>query len=249
MFQRRSNYGLPHPDPKIIQKLESLVARGLVDELVYYDPQSSNLPLAESSFAWHQHSLNKRNIGLQDALARGCNQFISMDADEIYNPNQFDFMSKELHYSDFQVGAVQHLQYYKSNEYIKYFAEQECVSGLIKITPDVEFVYDFPAKIPIDPSRKPNLNKYRKFARFEIEMHHLSFVRMDFSQKYLNHGALEDLRGDLSLLVKHHERWAYPQKAMWAGNELVKIRKIKPRVNISVFQSLMLENQGSPRSG
>lgn len=81
---------------------------------------------------------------------------------------------------------MQHLQYYKDSIYIKKIPEEEFVSTLVEIKPSTEFVYKADVPITIDPTRKPIGVKYRVFKRFEVQMHHLSYVRRDLNTKLSN---------------------------------------------------------------
>ena len=242
VFQTTSHWGRAHPNPRIHLFLESLVTRGLVDSLIEFNPNhekiSRSLPDVRDNVSFHQYDVAKRNMGLQDAISAGCNLYLSLDADELYVPKQLDYMAKEIHLGNWDFGVVQHVQYWRTNTYIKFWAEQEFVSGVIKIRPDVQFQYGYPTGFAIDPARSPNSNKIRRFRRFEVTMHHMSMVRLNIAQKYLNHGAQMDLASEVKSIERHYKNWTYPERGLWPGQDFFRIRRIRPKVKIVNFLSL-----------
>jgi len=243
VFQVRSHWGNAHPNPNMIRDLENLKQRGLIDSLIIFDPSRTGLDSAVDNKTFHQFDVEKRNLGIRDALTAGCSLFISLDSDELYSVNQFQYMVDVMTFGKYEASAVKHIQYYKSNRFIKRFSEQEYVSGIIKIGPETKFVYNFECPYAIDPARKPNVYRYRKFRRFEIEMHHLSFVRLDIATKFVNHGAREDVKSGVDAMVNYFNAWHWPQPGMWAGNKAVSLRKIRKRVDIKTFENLSAGNK------
>ena len=130
------------------------------------------------------------------------------------------------------VGACQHNQYYKDEIFMTYPKEQEFVATVHKIENNTRFIYNFPCRLPIDPSRKTNNTNYIVFPRQKVEMHHLSFVRKNLRRKLMCSFARIDIENNIDKLVKYYDDWQYPQPAMWAGGDLRSVKKVERKFNI-----------------
>lgn len=232
VFQTTDNWGLPHPRGiNEIRNFWSEVKRiGLVDEIVEYCP--SRAPATDYRSHQEVHDVAKRNLALELAKKDNIDLYMCIDNDEIY-------LTKQLRYMKFtmsrkrnreKVAAVQHLQYFKDNKHIKVPIEQEYVATIFWISEDSQFVYDYPLSIPIDPARRPNINKIRRFRRFEIEMHHMSYVRDDIRIKLKSSAMRNEFH---QINEKISELWdAFPSvdRVLWASNWVTtkKVRKVIP---------------------
>lgn len=248
VYQLHSHWGSPHPNALFMDILLDLRTRGLVDELIEYNPMNSGLPEAFDASSWHSHDVVKRNMGLAAARRQGCTHFMSLDSDEIYVPEEFAYMRYVLTRDSHEprVGAVQHLQYWRSNEFRKAIPEQEFVTTIFPIHEETRFIYGYDAPIPIDPGRKPNISKYRVFMRYEVQMRHMSFVRRDLSVKLRNHGARNDIASVAEGIASTYASWKWPQPGRWASGELIPLKRIKPVVDIRTFlQEDVRKSEGS----
>ena len=193
VYQTTSNFGNP-ANPDLKENLERLKKEGLVDELYLYEP---NLKISAQ-----QNEKNKRDIGLKLSKKGGCNYFLSMDADEFYDENQFNEALNYIVLNNIKMSAVGIIEYLKS-------PENQIVGGYT-FTPKGAELYNFyvPFVIKIsqfkkqrhgknyfpcytDPTRKlSHAGRFKLFSLQEIAMHHMSTIRLDINKKYDNTSAL-----------------------------------------------------------
>lgn len=195
IYQLVSNFGHP-ASVDLEKKLKKLKEEGLIDEIYLYEP---NLKLHPQ-----QNEKNKRDIGLKLAKKNGCNYFISLDADEFYDEEQFDNALDYIVLNNIKTSAVSIVEYLKSPE--------NQLVGAYTFTPKNTELYNFyvPFVMKIDkfktqkhgegyfpcytdPTRKLFHNgRFKLFSMQDVVMHHMSTVRLDLSKKYDNTSALDD---------------------------------------------------------
>lgn len=127
----------------------------------------------------------KRNIGLELARKAGFTHFLTMDADEVYDPEEFN--------------RAKH----KGNQVcpcVVYFAKPTLTIGrdvtlvpfIHEITPGLQHTFNrkYPyawinGQIRIDPTRSMNINSGVNYTE-EVTMHHASWLRKDYDKKIRN---------------------------------------------------------------
>ncbi|MDD3436983.1 MAG: hypothetical protein PHC64_07530 [Candidatus Gastranaerophilales bacterium] len=193
VYQTVSNFG-NSANPDLEEKLKKLTAEGLVDEIYKYEPDFALSP--------HQNEKNKRNIGLELAKKRHCNYFLSMDADEFYDEEQFKQALDYIIENNIATSAASIIEYLKSpeNQIIgnytfipeKFDLYNFYVPFIIKINRFKEQFHGedyFPCAT--DPTRTLfHRGKFRLFSPQELAMHHMSTVRLDLNKKYDNSSLL-----------------------------------------------------------
>lgn len=204
VYQTVSNLGNPS-NPDLEEKLKKLKNEGLIDEIYHYNPDLKVSP--------HQNEQNKRDIGLKIAKKDKCNYFMSMDADEFYDEEQFRLTLDKIVRSNINTSAVRIIEYLKE-------PDNQIVAGYTFV-PDGFELYDFcvPFVIKInkfinqkhgqgyfscsvDPTRKLFHNgRFKLFPMQEIVMHHMSTIRKDLNKKYSN-SSLMDSSEDTQKSVK-----------------------------------------------
>jgi len=227
VYQKISNHG-----EQCNEGLEPLLRRlrdeGLIDRLHIYEPDIQNTGGENASL----NETKKRNIGLEISREVGCTHHLTIDCDEFYTDEQFRFMKEEMERGNYATGYCQHLQYYKDSIYRLKYPEQEYVATIEKITPDTQYIYNIACEVPIDPTRKTNNvangGGYRIFAREECQMHHLSFVRKDIKKKLWNHSSRRFFtEAGVDRIVEYYKNWKYPEKVMWAGENLLEVIEVQ----------------------
>lgn len=207
VYQTVSNFGEPAND-RLVPLLKKLKEEGLIDELFEFKPSVNK--------GGHHNELNKRNIGIALSQGAGCTHHMSMDSDEYYVKEQFEFMKKTMLEGDFDSSACQMVTYYKEFIYRLEPKEEYFVTGLHKINIASKYLYAYNFPVLVDPTRRVVPGKFRKFEREEIEMHHMSYIRDDIRKKLNNSSARGNFR-DIDRLVNRYESWEFPQKALLGG--------------------------------
>jgi len=210
VYQTISNHGEEAPE-RLYLTIKRLVNDGLIDVVIKYNPLPINAKANE---------LDKRNLGLELSKSNGCDYHMSMDSDEFYKKDEFNYMVKTIIDGDYDMGVCQMCSYYKSPEYQLSPKEDYFVSVLHKITEQTKFVMNQPCSVVVDPTRKINFNKLKIFARNEIEMHHMTYVRDDIFSKLNNAGAKPIYQNNIKKIGDYFNNWEYPMKAMLAGPQL-----------------------------
>lgn len=202
VYQTVSNFGNPS-HPKLVDRLNHLVALGLVDELQRMEPREFSdeekvalcSPVSKELggpptmvSAQFFNELSKREAGRQMCMAAGCTHFMSMDTDEFYKVEELLYAKRKVLANDLDGTACKMRFYFKEPTYeMLPFDEFNQVPLIYKIKPDSPLLLAHPYPCVVDPTRRlSNVSRFYEFDRDEIEMHHYSFVREDISSKMTN---------------------------------------------------------------
>lgn len=234
VFQETGHWGETSANPALPSFLKELKSIGLVDEVFFWN--EGILPSGVEEF--NTLDMVKREKGLELARQAGCTHFLNLDNDELYTTSCLKYMKKVMMNSrrlepDYSV--LRHLQYYKDSSLILKSKEQEYVMGIFPIKEDTHFVYRAESPFPIDPGRKIRGSKIIEFWRFEVCMHHLSYVRKDIRTKLLSAHAREGNLPELAKIVNRYENYSFPQTGFWGHGMEVELRKIRPKISIKYF--------------
>jgi hypothetical protein len=184
VLQVTSNYGekISEFDMGTIQELK---VKNLIDEIVIYQPE-----IFEDKLQGTLNEINKRQLGFNLSVENGCDVHMSIDTDEIYEPDQLHYALWRFNTSNYTTAICNHRQYVLNSSWELAKPEGGFVTLFEKIR---DGKYDIAAKLPfpVDPTRviKSKRNKILRFYRFEVEMHHLTMVRRDILKKYRNSSA------------------------------------------------------------
>jgi hypothetical protein len=139
----------------------------------------------------------KRNFGLDTARRSGYTHYISMDADEFYDPLEFNKMKERFNDHSLQGLVCRSRVYFKSPS-LTIGLDTTLVPTIHKITPDLrhEFNRKYPfawdgLNIRIDPTRSFNINSGIQMC--DAIMEHYSWVRSDYEKKIRNSSARANL--------------------------------------------------------
>ena len=207
VYQTMSNFGNPC-DEGLVPLLEELKSKGLIDELFEYRPKVNR--------GGHFNEIKKRNLGLYLSEGAGCTHHMAIDSDEFYTDEDFKLMKSQMGTNGYESSACQMTTYYKEPIYRLDPKEEYYVSLLFKIRQGKEYVIGHPFPVLVDPTRRMEPGRCKIFARDEIEMHHMSYVRKDIRKKLQNSSASPNFR-NIDKLVDYFEKWEYPKQALMGG--------------------------------
>lgn len=151
-----------------------------------------NIYQREPQFSHPMNSeIDKRNFGLNKAREKGYTHFLMMDADEFYNPIDFQKAKEQFQVKPELQGLVCQTQVYFKSPTLTIGLDTTLVPFIHKITPTLkhEFNRRYPFaweghNIRIDPTRSLNINSGVEMS--DIVMHHYSWVRKDYAKKIRN---------------------------------------------------------------
>jgi hypothetical protein len=226
VYQLISNHGNP-----CSENLESLLIdlkkRGLIDELVLYTPKIEDIDNPELASI---NETEKRNIGLDLSRNNNCTHHMTIDVDEFYTTEQFEYMKRTMIQGNYDSAVCNHCQYYKDSIYILKYKEGDFVTTIQKIYDYTKYIYKIDFFVGVDPTRKTNNQNCRVFFRDEVEMHHMSFVRKNIKTKLMNSSAKRHFTEEhINKIDNHYKNWTYPMQGMWTGGNLVDIIEV-PRL-------------------
>ena len=222
VYQTVSNYGHACSDD-LIDTLNRLKSIGLVDELQLYTPKMFSRDKNNASY----NELEKRNVGLNMSRRNNCTHHMSMDCDEFYVPEQFEYMKATIVEGDYDSAVCHYTNYYNDSIYkIDAPYDAAYVSTIYKINDDT--AYKFRSKnspVKIDPTRKTNNNNYIVFDPLKVEMHHMNMVRKNLRKKYMSSTYNKHGFKALEAAISCYDRWEYPEPGMSPHGELFSLVK------------------------
>ena len=212
VYQTKSNLG-NQCNKTLLELLNELKSNKWIDHLEEYEPL--DLPP-------HENEIRKRNIGLELSRKNECTHHMSMDTDEYYDINQFQFLKKKIETYRYDASFCKMKTYYKSWEFQLDPPEEYYVSLIFKIKPNSKYIVNYPTPVLVDPTRRmSHTNKAVIFKRNEIEMHHGSYIRNNLRFKLENSSAISNYKDEIEKLVYSYDTWEYPNKVLWAGTPCI----------------------------
>jgi len=208
VYQEISNVGEPLSD-RDRGFLDALRETGKVDLFYEYTPTSTN---------GHMNELTKRNIGKNLCKNIHCTHHMTMDVDELYITDQLRYAKEQMATGNWDASACQMQTYWKSPSFVLDPPEDYYVPVIYNID-DRLFDLRNRWQIPTDPTRRLTSNRIRVFERHEIQMHHLSYVRLDIGTKLRNSSASGNFSKKIDRIVAHFNQWEPGQQAYLAGIE------------------------------
>lgn len=198
VYQTVSNFGNTC-NTELVPLLERLKSEGLVDELFEYSPKINK--------GGHHNEIQKRNIGLALSQGAGCTHHMSVDSDEYYLTNEFEYLKKKMVEGDYDSSYCQMKTYFKNPTFEITPPNTYYVSLIFKIKIDSSYVLGYPSPVLVDPTRRMNSdNNPLILYRSEIEMYHMSYVRKDIKSKLINSSS-KDAFKDIDGFLKMYESY------------------------------------------
>lgn len=157
---------------------------------------------------------DKRNYGLEKARELGYTHFITMDADEFYDPAEFQAAKDQFHVKPDLQGLVVESQVYFKSPTLTIGKDITLVPHIHKLTPTIrhEFNKNYPfawsgKQIRIDPTRSLNINSGVEM--FDCILHHYSWCRKDYAKKIRNSTAKANLERSTIVRDLEHAKEGY----------------------------------------
>ena len=178
VYQTTSNFG--NTNENLEPTLEKYKSEGLIDKLFKYEPKITKY--------------EKRNLGLKICRVNGCDSFMTIDCDELYDPKEFNWAKEDFEVGGYDTSFTQMRTYYKNPIYEVNPPENYYCPLFYRIKPDTSFTFAFanPYPVNIDPTRRVNAGYSRIYQRDEIEMYHYAYVRHNLKSKVTNTSAQMD---------------------------------------------------------
>lgn len=173
-YQTTSYFGNPS-GPDLKKTLDKVLALGLVDELIFFQP--------DLSLHHKENELKLRNIGLEASRRAGCTHHISSDVDEFIKPEQLAYAKSIADGNDIVMATYE--IYYKDPTYLVRPNQNLLISLIHPVDNEYVCSKEFPFKIEIT-RRLARWEKHRVLNLEECTVHHMSYVRKDIRKKYAN---------------------------------------------------------------
>ena len=188
-LQKVSYHGEPI-DQYDIDEIMMCKDAGLVDEIIWYDPDLSYLQTPDFDPKTPRLlETEKRNMMI-DALEKvGCSHDIIIDSDEFYDAKQFAAAKNIINNSeDMHVTYCQYMNYYRDYEHVMLWP----FHAFVPFIADIRFRYVYERGTfdrPSDPTRRyfiPDDDVCKQFHVFNwqhLQMHHFSWIRKSIEKK------------------------------------------------------------------
>ena len=223
VYQTQSNLGNPC-NPQLTDLLLRLRKDKLVNEVVHYNPDfSKSAPSNE---------VIKRNIGLILSKENKCTHHLSVDTDEFYEKDQFEFAKNAIIKNDYDSSACRLYTYYKNGHTILDPIEDYYVPFLYKIRKGFYFE-TIPFPVLVDPTRRMPAGKLIEFGINELAMHHFSYVRNNMRMKLENSSAKPNFTEEMiENIISHYKIWQPGMDALIAPERYFQTKTIEPKFRL-----------------
>ena len=179
-------YGEP-ADKNLVPLLENLKNKGLIDELVLFEPNIKD--------ASRTSELKKRNFGLKYAKKAKVDYFMTMDCDEF-------FIARELEKAKFEIvrkgytHAFCPIENYGYEPILKHYPDS---SGFVQIFSKLHWFSKLSNSrhcvCDVDFTRKLSYYPFAKYWVFgTVRMHHFSYIRKNLKNKHTNASSCDFIR-------------------------------------------------------
>jgi len=235
VYQTTSNFG--NKNEKLESILEDYKGQGLIDKLFKYEPKITKDDKGE--IRWQNGTENeyeKRNLGLKICRANECDTFMTIDCDELYDPEQFKWAKEDFEKGGYDTSFTQMRTYYKLPIYEVSPPEDYYCPLFYKIKPDTMFTYAFayPYPVNIDPTRRVKAGYSRIYQRNEIEMYHYAYVRKNLISKVSNTSAQMDMVSKQQVCYHFDNFKKASDGALFIGLQPFALKEVENKFNIEI---------------
>ena len=235
VYQTTSNFG--NKNPLLLEQLEMLQIEGLIDKLFFYEPKIERLENGEVDWKHGTHNeFEKRNIGLNICRANGCDAFMTIDCDELYDEKQFLWARVDFEKGGYDTSFLQMKTFYKKPTLEVTPSEEYYVPLFYKINKDTKFTYEFAPPYPcnIDPTRRVKAGYSRIYQRDEIEMYHYAYVRNNLVSKVTNTSAQSDYISKKQVCHHFDNFKGVEDGALFIGLQAFDLKEVENKFNINL---------------
>jgi len=193
-YQMKSYWGntMAKEDLDELYRLQKI---GLIDEMLEFKPDFTKYA--------RQQETDKRNLGIQLMREKGFSHILNIDADELYDVEQFRAAKAEINKNGWPITYWSYVNYYRDFEHYLVYPFRPFVNGIHS----TYFTYTFngPAPGPTDPTRRifnpMNIGTYL-FPDEVIRMAHGAWIRKDIRKKLENWSAKDHFNDKPDLIQK-----------------------------------------------
>jgi hypothetical protein len=200
IWQKKSYCGniMDSADMEELQRLKSI---GLIDNLIEFK--------GDTSKEHRQQETDKRNMGIQWAKERGYSHVLSVDADELYDKDQFKVAKEMINKNGWPITYWSYVNYFKDFDHYLVYPFRPFVNGIHSTY--FTYTYQGPAPGPTDPTRRifnpMNIGTYL-FPDEVIRMCHGAWIRKDIRKKLENWSAKDHFNQELiEKAVERFDNW------------------------------------------
>jgi len=233
IYQDVSNYGNTNPQLKSV--LEKCKAEGLIDKAICYEPEL--VKDENGKVSWKSGTLNeikKRQMGLDVCRMNGCDTYMTLDCDELYDHDQFEKAIQTFELGGYDTSFTKLLTYYKHPTMQLTPPETWYQPLFFKIKKDTKF--DFYNDYPVNTDRTKMVKSghCKVFSEDEIVQHHFAYVRHNLETKVENSSAQTDEKSKLAVRF-HFDTWTKKEDgALMIGLQKYGLKEVPNKFNIDI---------------
>jgi hypothetical protein len=235
IYQEVSNFGNRNPD--LMPMLKELESRGLVDKLIPFTPslEKNN----DGSINWKSgcyNEIKKRQLGLEVARVNGCDTYMTLDCDELYDCGQFKWAMEDFERGGYDTSFTKLLTYYKKPTLQVTPPETWYQPLFYKIKKDTEFVFINEYPVNTDQTKKVKAGHCRVYKENEIIQHHFAYVRHNLNSKVINSSSQSDKKSQEEVIY-HFDNWkGVKDGALFNGGKKFGLKEVENIFKIDITQ-------------
>jgi hypothetical protein len=234
VYQTISNFG--NENENLEEQLHKYERAGLIDKLYKYEPTFEKND--DGTIKWQNGQLNeieKRNIGLGICRAFGCDTMMTLDCDELYDPEEFKWAKEDFENGGYDTSFAKMSTFYKEPIYRLFPKEEYFAPLFFKIRQDTKFGYEMPFyPVQLDPTRKVKAGYARIYEREEIEMQHFAYVRNSIERKVINSSSQSDAISMQKVIHHYNNFKGIKDNALLIGGQNFGLIKVENKFNIEL---------------
>lgn len=210
VVQTVSNLGHP-ADPGLMDVVASAVRQRLADEVIVYEPDLS-LPAQAN-----EH--RKRSIGLERARERGVELFLTLDADEYYEPVRLAAARERIEREGHALTLARTYLHIRRPIWRSAEPDTTCVCFLSRLTPHTRLTPGATYPLPVDPTRRitGSGTSAHLFEPDEVAMLHMNLVRRDGLRSKLANTSSAALPGFVDAVAAACAAWRFGEPLRFPG--------------------------------
>lgn len=225
VVQYQSNFGEDGTE-SLYEAVVYAKREGLVDQVIEYSPDLSVHP--------QTNELAKRNIGLEAAKAAGVDYFVTLDADEYYEPLAVEEAKKFILANKIETTAAHSYLHIKRPIYRSSQPDSTCVCFLTKIDHYSKIIAGDFFPVLVDPTRRIHgeRNSFYMFGASEISMMHMNLVRLDGLRSKLRNTSSAHMTEFITRVREVYDSWSFGDRLLFPNKEPMDIVEVPDLFNI-----------------
>jgi len=234
VYQETSNFG--NKNEGLGERLKELYKDGLIDMLHCYEPTLSMND--DGTINFQSGSINeqkKRQYGLDACRANGCDTYMTLDCDELYDKKQFEWAMSDFERGGYDTSFTNLLTYYKKPTLQISPPETWYQPLFIKIGATTRFQFQNPKEYPVftDQTKMVKAGHCRVYTREEIQQYHYAYVRHNIKSKVLNSSARVP-KQQQEFVMMYYDEYKEGNKAILLGMQIFEVKEVENKFNIEI---------------